>query len=68
MIIGKEVRVFMIDDDIARYAHSGIATLDAINASFIVVTVDKGEPDEFTEIIPMHQISSIDTLKPLGEE
>jgi len=67
MITGKQVRVFTIDDETARYAYSGVATLEAINEYYIIVTVDKGGEDEFTEVIPLHQISSIDTLKPLEE-
>ncbi len=68
MIVGKSVRVFTVDDNTARYAYSAEVTLEAINESYIIVTVDKGEEDEFVEIIPMHQISSIDTLSPLEEK
>ena len=68
MIIGKSVRVFTVDDNTARYAYSGEATLEEINESYIIVTVDKGGEDEFVEVIPMHQISSIDTLMPSDEE
>jgi len=67
-LTGKQVRVFTIDDKTARYAYSGPATLEALNEYYIIVTVDKGGEDEFVEVIPMHHITSIDTLIPLDEE
>ena len=62
-LVGQEVRIFDHDQEMYMFSDS-VTVLEEIRDTYIIATVNEGcdEDQPFTVLIPLSQISQIDTV------